>query len=179
VTALSRIPRRQKAPFTSVLALMCLQACSFGPVSATSCSVRKAPGHTVVLIATLTNNSSKPVRHVSVLVHTQGIRNAGGSLISYEYDFQIPLAPHQSVRSAIGKEYRGPEDLLRISCESAKAPANCRELKREGYKMPLPAGLPTIVPLHVGEDARMGTIDECWARLVVYSDGSGWSASPL
>ncbi|MBV8331958.1 MAG: hypothetical protein JO192_04420 [Candidatus Eremiobacteraeota bacterium] len=95
---------------------------------------------------------------------------------SYEYDFKIPLAAHRTVRDAVGRAYKEPDDNIRIACESAKAPSGCAELERHGYKMQLPG--PRISVQH-GEDAETGAVGQCWARLVMFADGSDWSVSPL
>lgn len=172
VTALfgiKKIPPRSSARFICALLLACVQGCSFRPVSATSCSVRQGAAESTVLIATLTNNSSKAVRHVGVLV----------GAMEYEYDFRSPLAAGQTIRDIVGGEYKEPEDNIRITCETAAAPRDCAELKRNGYKMPWPAGLPTLAPLPVSEKPHTGSAAECWARAIVYADGSAWSVSPM
>jgi hypothetical protein len=94
----------------------------------------------------------------------------------YEYDFTTPLAPRQTIRS-VGSEI-SPEDTAKLACESAKAPPDCAALKRNGYQIKWPAGFPTLAPLS-GEGPRIGAADGCWAQLVMYADGTGWSVSPM
>jgi hypothetical protein len=130
-----------------------------------------------MLSATLTNNTSKAIRHVGVWVNAEGINGAGRSEV--EYEFEVPLAPHQTRRNVTGKEY-DDSDQLRLSCESELAQSKaCRDFKAKHYRVSWPSGLPTISPLVVSEDAHLGPIEECWARLVMYADGTGWSVSPL
>jgi hypothetical protein len=150
------------------LALACVQGCSFGPVSASSCSVRQGPARSTLLVATLTNTSSKAIRHVGVFVGDR----------EYEYDFTVPLAAGQTLSAIAGSEYKSPEDDLKIACETAQAPRNCAELKRNGFKVQWPAGVPTMTPLHSAE-APAGSVPECSARSIVYADGSVWSVSPM
>lgn len=145
-----------------------LQGCSTGPVPASSCVVRECPAHSSVLIATLSNHSAKPVRHVGVIVGMQ----------EFEFDFDVPLAPRRTKPNVAGTEYAQPEDNVKLACESAKAPPNCPQLKRNGYKVPWPSGVPTIMPLQADEQS-VGATGDCLARLVMYSDGSGWSVSPM
>jgi hypothetical protein len=129
-----------------------------------------------VLHATLTNYTSKPIRHIGVLVHAAGKNGAGDS--SIEYEFEVHLAPFQT-RDVIGREYRDSDEAA-LSCEEAAAPMKpCRGLKARGYKVLLPAAMRSIARLPVSEVAHFGPIDECWAKFVIYSDGSAWSVSPL
>jgi hypothetical protein len=37
----------------------------------------------------------------------------------------------------------------------------------------------TAVENGYSPDAHLGPISSCWARIVTYADGSGWSTSPL
>ena len=164
LTDVMRMLPRSVAPFMCAFALTCAQGCASGPVTASSCSLREGP-HSTVLVATLTNTSSKAIRHVGVLV--------GG--MEYEYDFGTPLAAGRTIRDIAGSEYTEPEDDLKIACETAQAPRNCAELKRNGYKVHWPADVP-----HVHSPvAPEGSARECWARSIVYADGSVWSVSPL
>jgi hypothetical protein len=94
--------------------------------------------------------------------------------LEYEYDFTTPLAPRQTIRS-VGSAI-SPEDTTKLACESAKAPPDCAALKRNGYKIKWPAGLP---PLESPKAPPTGATDRCWARLVMYADGTGWSVSPM
>jgi hypothetical protein len=109
------------------------------------------------------------------------MHDAGRGMTSYEYNFEAPFAPHQTLHDIVATEYKEPEDLIKLSCESAKAPVQCPELKRNGYKMPMrpPLGLSTIAPVEVSEDGRMENVEQCWPRLIVYADGSVWSVSPM
>jgi hypothetical protein len=97
----------------------------------------------------------------------------------YEYDFGTPLAAGQSIRDVVGSEYKQPEDDIRIACETKEAPRDCAELKRNGYKVPWPAGLPTLAPVPISEKPEMGSAPDCWVRSIVYADGSVWSVSPM
>jgi hypothetical protein len=54
--------------------------------------VREGPKNSTVLVATLTNGSSKAIRHVGVLV----------GAMEYEYDFVKPLAAGQTIRAIVG-----------------------------------------------------------------------------
>jgi hypothetical protein len=160
-----------KPLFRAIVTLGCLaalhflEACSSGPVSATSCSLQMRPKNATILNATLTNNTNKRARHVGVLVN------------AVEHEFEVPLAPFQSRQDLVGTEYRD-SDLVALTCEQAAAPKQtCRDLKKRGYRIPWPAGVPTIAPLHV-RDERLGATD-CWARFVIYADGTVWSVSPL
>lgn len=128
------------------------------------CADARVPSR-MFFIATLTNDSSKAIRHVAVLVNLQ----------EYEYDFKAPLVPNQTVRNVVGSEFEEPEDNVRIACESANVPPDCAELKRNGYKVPGP----TLPPLPDTGNVHTRNADGCWAHLVVYADGSGWSVSPM
>jgi hypothetical protein len=99
--------------------------------------------------------------------------------MEYEYDFKTPLIAGKTIRDIAGSEYKEPEDGIRIACETKEAPPNCAELKRNEYRVPWPAGLPTVAPLPASEKPQTGSAPECWARSIVYSDGSVWSVSPL
>jgi hypothetical protein len=147
-------------------ALPILEACSTGPVSATSCSLAKVqPKNATILNATLTNNTNARVRHVGVLVN------------GTEYEFEVSLAPFQSRRDLVGTAY-GDTNMVAVNCEEAAAPKQaCRELEKRGYKISWPAGVPTIAPFRV-RDERLGGTD-CWARFVIYADGTLWIVSPL
>jgi len=149
-----------------LVALPFLEACSSGPVSSTSCSLQKVrPKNTTILNATLTNNTNKGVQHVGVLVN------------GVEYEFEVSLAPFQSRQDLVGISILD-SNMVAVQCEEAAAPKQaCRDLKKRGYRIPWPAGVPTIAPLPVG-DARLGATD-CWARFVIYADGTVWSVSPL
>jgi hypothetical protein len=160
---------RSGALFMCAFVLTYLSGCSSGPVSASSCSIREGPAHSTILVATLTNGSEKAIRHVGVLV----------GATEYEYDFGTPLAAGQSIRDTVGSEYKEPEDDIRIACETKEAPRNCAELQRNGYKVPWPADVPTLSPLPVSDKPQMGSTPVCWARSIVYADGSVWSVSAL
>lgn len=147
-------------------ALHFLAACSSGPVAATACSLQKVrPKNATVLDATLTNNTNKRVQHVGVLVN------------GVEYEFEVSLAPFESRQDLVGTEYEDSTSAA-VMCEEAAAPKKaCRDLKKRGYKLAWPAGVPTLAPLPV-RDERLGATD-CWSRFVIYADGTVWSVSPL
>jgi hypothetical protein len=69
--------------------LVVLTACS-GPVSATNCDLLSSRQHGSVLRATLTNNTSKTVTHVGVLVGVQ------------EYEFPVRIEAHQTTPMLVG-----------------------------------------------------------------------------
>ncbi len=144
-------------------ALLLLEACSSGPVSATSCSIQK-PKNATILNATITNHTNEPVQHVGVLVN------------GVEYEFEVHLDPFQSRHDLVGTQYLDT-NMLAVTCEMAGVPKQaCHDLKKRGYKMP--AGVPTIPPLRAWNQ-RLGATTDCWARFVIYADGSVWSVSPL
>jgi hypothetical protein len=118
-----------------------------------------------ILNATLTNNTNKRVQHVGVLVN------------GVEYEFEVPLAPLQRRQDLVGISILD-SNMVAVTCEEAAAPKRaCHDLEQRGYRIPWPAGVPTIAPLHVG-DEQLGATD-CWARFVIYADGTVWSVSPL
>jgi hypothetical protein len=67
---------------------------SAAPVTATDCSVFKASQDRIILKATITNHTAKPMTYVGVLVEAAGINGAGAS--SVEYEFHAELAPFET-----------------------------------------------------------------------------------
>ncbi|HEY9181109.1 MAG TPA: hypothetical protein VIO32_10345 [Candidatus Baltobacteraceae bacterium] len=90
-----RFPRR----LPCVAALVALAACA-GPVQATRCSFERVGPHrhNLVMIASITNNTAKPLHHVGVL---QG---------PMEFEFNVKLGPHGIAKHAVGTPYIGDYD---------------------------------------------------------------------
>lgn len=76
--------------------------CSSGPVTASGCSY-EPHNHKPTIVATLTNNTNKPVHHVGVLIGT------------VEYEFYLKLGPNQTIGRARGSLDAENYDETRVS----------------------------------------------------------------
>lgn len=91
---------------------------------------------------------------------SKGIKHVGVLVDALEYEFDVPLAAGETRRGLIGREFTQPYD---------------NDLKHKNHVVALLSGLPTITPV---KPANLGNVG-CWARSVIYDDGTVWSVSPI